>query len=378
MAEVVKLPLVHQTMFAELVGRCQDAGFDQQLPENGSLLQVTARGRRYWYYAGYKANGGEGQSVRYRKYVGSVDDPQVTARVEAFATIKSGAQERRQMVRSLTAARLPTPAGLVGDVVEALWKAGFFRLRGVLVGTVAFQAYCGFLGVRIPDAMTMTGDADFAQFHSVSSLVEDGMPPMLEVLRGVDPAFEPVPHLGSRVRSSKFRMGERFQVEFLTPNRGSDDHQGKPSTMPALGGAGAEPLRYLDFLIRQPVVSVLLHKSGVPVTVPAPERYAVHKLIVAVHRRSDANGRLKAQKDIQQAGLLCQALLLERRAADLGFAWMEAWDRGPKWAEALARGYRRLEAAAAATLARAVADACREDGKDTASYLQGTGHPAAA
>jgi len=31
-----KLPLTHQTMFADLVGRCMDASFDEQLPENGS------------------------------------------------------------------------------------------------------------------------------------------------------------------------------------------------------------------------------------------------------------------------------------------------------------------------------------------------------
>jgi hypothetical protein len=113
---------------------------------------------------------------------------------------------------------------------------------------------------------------------------------------------------------------------------------------------------------------VLLHKSGVPVTVPAPERYAVHKLIVATHRKTDSNGRLKAQKDIQQAGLLFQALTLERRTTDIGFAWIEAWDRGPKWQEGLTTGFNRLDAYTAATLRKAVADACREDGKNAVDY----------
>lgn len=40
---VAKLPLTHQTMFAELIERCRDADFDQQLPENGSVVQVTAK-----------------------------------------------------------------------------------------------------------------------------------------------------------------------------------------------------------------------------------------------------------------------------------------------------------------------------------------------
>lgn len=60
--------------------------------------------------------------------------------------------------------------------------------------------------------------------------------------------------------------------------------------MPALGGASADPLRFLDFLIYEPVRAVLLHKSGISVIVPAPERYAVHKLIVASRRVVDTIG----------------------------------------------------------------------------------------
>lgn len=41
-----------------------------------------------------------------------------------------------------------------------------------------------------------------------------------------------------------------------------------------------------------------VHRSGVPVTVPSPERYAVPKLIVASRRQSDANGIAKREKDV--------------------------------------------------------------------------------
>ena len=59
---------------------------------------------------------------------------------------------------------------MTGDVVEALWKAGFFRLRGVLVGTAAFQAYAGLLGVKLGSTALITSDVDLAQFHSTSLL----------------------------------------------------------------------------------------------------------------------------------------------------------------------------------------------------------------
>jgi hypothetical protein len=362
MAKLTKLSLAHQTMFADLIERAMDASFDEQFPENGSFLQVTSKGRSYWYYSGYKPTGGEdGGALRDRKYVGPVDDPAVTSRVHRFGVMKESFKERRQMVQSLTAVGLPSPVGFVGNVTEALWKAGLFRLRGVLIGTLAFQAYGGLLGVRIPGAPLMTADADFAQFHSISTAVDDQMPPILDVLSALDSSFTPVPHVGSRMLSTKYRNSKGFMVEFLTPNRGSDDNQGRPAVMDALGGSGAEPIRYLDFLIHNPVRSVLLHKGGIPVNIPSPERYAIHKLIVSTHRKPDGNGRLKRQKDLVQSGMLFQALEMEGRLTDVGLAWMEAWARGPRWQEGLRVGAQSLDQRAFALLHTAVDRACREE-----------------
>ena len=62
-----------------------------------------------------------------------------------------------------------------------------------------------------------------------------------------------------------------------------------------MGGAGADPLRIPDLLIRDRIRAILLHKSGVPVTVPALERYVIHKIIVASPHRmaKDAAGRFR-------------------------------------------------------------------------------------
>ncbi|WP_204320311.1 GSU2403 family nucleotidyltransferase fold protein, partial [Proteus vulgaris] len=70
----------------------------------------------------------------------------------------------------------------------------------------------------------------------------------------------------------------------------------------------AEPLRFMDYLLRAPVRSVVLHGAGVAVTVPAPERFAVHKLIVSSRRLTDAIGAAKSRKDVMQAGELIVAL----------------------------------------------------------------------
>ncbi|MNV59024.1 hypothetical protein D3C71_1514240 [compost metagenome] len=135
-----------------------------------------------------------------------------------------------------------------------------------------------------------------------------------------------------------FSNSVNYRVEFLTTNRGSDDYTGKPSPMPALGGASAENLRFLDFLIYEPVRTVLLHREGVSVNIPAPERYAVHKLIVASRSRTDALGRAKRDKDLVQASLLSEALVETRLSYLLADAYREAWARGEAWQEAILSG----------------------------------------
>lgn len=325
------ITLAAQTMFAELLARSLDAEFDETFDERGTFVRKRSRGRMYWHHQRKI----DGKIVGL--YVGPVTDKSITDRVERFQSLKTDFRERQEMVRALRATGLPAPDRITGEIVEALWKAGFFRLRGVLIGTVAYQAYAGLLGVRLGGAALMTQDADFAQFWGISQNIGDSMPPMLDVLRAVDPTFKEVPTLDSPFVTTSYVNRARYKVEFLTPNRGGDEHQAKPAKMPALGGASAQPLRHLDYLIHQPERSVLLYKGGIPVTVPRAERYAVHKLIVAVERREQA----KAGKDIMQAGTLISALAT-RRPLELAEAWHAAWQVGPRWREKLESGRARL------------------------------------
>lgn len=319
-----KIALASQTMFAELIERCLDASFDQDFDERGQFVKVTSKDRDYWYFQQYGGGGRE------RRYVGPVADAEITTRVESFAELKADFSERRELVRAL-ASVLPRPDALTGDIVDAFWKAGFFRLRGVLIGTIAFQCYSGLLGVKLPATSLMTQDADFAQFKAISDAVDDTMPPMLEVLHKVDETFREVPDLEANA-AAVFVNKRKYRVEFLTPNRSSDDYMSKPAAMPALGGASARPMRFLDYLIKDPVWGVILHKGGVPVRVPEPARFAVHKLIIST-RRHEASFA-KAEKDRFQASVIIEALS-ERRAFDLGEALHIAEENGPKWKAAI-------------------------------------------
>jgi hypothetical protein len=326
-----QIPHGYQTLYSELAQRSLDAAFTAEFSTEGRFVTAQVKDRRYWYF-----DLPTGEGTKKRIYVGPADDPEITRRVETFKDLKADIRESRKLVSTLVReAYLPRPERLAGDIVEALAVAGFFRLRGVLVGTVAYQCYSAVLGVRLPGTAMATGDADFAQFHSISVAVDDQMPPALETLKAVDPTFREVPHQAEPRSTTRYASRSGYQVEFLTPNRGSDDYTGRPTPMPALGGAAAQPLRFLEFLIHQPIRAVLLHGAGVPVLVPAPERYAVHKLIVANRRRLDNDGTAKSRKDLAQAVAILDTMIEQRRAEDLADAFTEAVDRGPAWREAL-------------------------------------------
>ena len=338
-----EIALSSQSMFAELLQRCLDGEFDETFQEQGSFVRRRRDARYYWYFR-WDAGG-----AKHERYVGPVTDKSITDRVTRFASIKSDYKQRREMVRALIATRLPAPDAMAGSVVEALWKLGFFRLRGVLVGSLAYQCYAGPLGIRLTAASVRTADADFAQFWGVSENIGESMEHPLIVLRTIDPTFQDVPNISDPFVTSRYSNKTGYKVGFLTPNRSSDDHTGKPAKMKALAGADAQPLRHLEFLIHQPERSVMLFGGGVPVTLPRAERYAVHKLIVAVERRD----QIKAQKDIVQAGTLITATA-RRRPLDLGEAWLEAWTIGPRWREKLDAGRQRLSDGERAELSRVV------------------------
>jgi hypothetical protein len=64
------------------------------------------------------------------------------------------------------------------------------------------------------------------------------------------PTFRAIAHRSGAAAKSAFVTDGGYRVEFFTSNRGSDDHLDHLARMPALGGASADPLRFLDFLIR--------------------------------------------------------------------------------------------------------------------------------
>jgi hypothetical protein len=157
------------------------------------------------------------------------------------------------------------------------------------------------------------------------------------VLKEVDNTFRALPHVHSDKSVTSYRANGGLGVDFLTPNEGPDTDA--PQRLPALQ-TDADPLRFLGFLIRDPEPAVVLQDAGIYVTVPSPERYAVHKLIVSRRRRP---GAAKQQKDVQQSAALL-ALLAQKRPFELKSIWKEAY-RGKTWRQLLGEGLSQLPAA---------------------------------
>jgi hypothetical protein len=365
MASTPRLDITYQILYSELVQRSLDESFTSDFSSNGRFVAVGVKGKKYWYFDTPKLDG-TGQD---RRYVGPTDDSGITKRVEAFKDLKANLKGRRRLVSTLTRdAHLPRPPLMTGQVVGELGKAGFFRLRGVLVGTVAYQCYSAVLGRRLVAAAMQTNDADFAQFREISAAIGDSLPPILDVLRQVDPTFREIPRQADGRASTQFVSRDGFKVEFLTPNRGSDDQEGKPVQMPALGGAAAFPLRFLDFLIYQPIRAVMLHGAGVPVLIPSPERYAVHKLIVATRRTQDRDVTAKSAKDRLQARSIFEAMIGNRQNADFASAFIEAWDRGDHWKAAIRKSIATYDDNFQISLRTELARGVTELGSDPLDY----------
>lgn len=321
--------LLMQTTYAELLELCASAAFSDAFSEEGVFTVKTVRGRRYWYFQSSTAQG------RTQKYVGP-ETPELLKKIAHHREIRDDKRQRRSLISMLVRSfGLPRPIPEIGKILAALSRAGVFRLRGVLVGTLAYETYSAMLGIKLPLATLKTADVDVAQFKNVSVAIEDQTPPILDILKEVDKTFRAVPHVSDGLRSTSYQAKGGLRVDFLTPNEGPDTDE--PQLLKAFG-TEAQPLRFLDYLIHSPEWAVVLYDAGTYVPVPLPERYAIHKLIVSRRRPV---GAAKQDKDIRQAEALLN-VLAEKRPHELKSAWEEACQRGEKWRRLLAEGMGQL------------------------------------
>lgn len=297
----------------------------------GTPTLIRRGGRGYWYDS-FRV----GTQVR-KRYLGE-DTPDLAHRMAALredrAPLEQRRRDRARLVRLLRAEGFLGLDPTSGSLMAALSAAGVFRLGGTVVGTHAFRLYEGELNLSLSLEQTaQTDDLDIASFERLSLALEDAAaPPVQQVLADFD--FSPVPSLQPG-RTWRWRQTQgNALVEFLTPAFGEEGLR----DLPALG-VQAQALRHLNYLIADPIPAAIPYRSGVLVQVPRPERFALHKLIVAERRR--AEDRLKSAKDRAQAAVLIEVLARDR-PEDLAEAHEEALARGPRWRARIAASLARM------------------------------------
>lgn len=299
----------------------------------GTPTRVERGGRVYWYDS-YRV----GSAVQ-KAYIGE-DSPELRARLDRVAALAAmQAENRRHRARLIRILRAEGFSGVdvaTGSLLQALQRAGVFRLGGTIVGTQAFRLYEGELGIRFAfDQAAQTNDLDIASFERLSLALGDIVSAPLQAVLA-DFAFEAVPALErDKVWRWKQTRGELL-VEFLTPSFEEDEGLRPLAAL----GVHAQALHFLNFLIAEPIAAAVTYRSGVLVRLPRPERFAIHKLIIA-DRRLEGPDSLKAVKDRAQASALIDSLA-EDRPEDLVEAYEDAMARGKRWQTRIAATLARL------------------------------------
>lgn len=271
------------------------------------------------------------------RYLGP-DTPDLRARIEAA---KADAEDKKAferrcstLVAQLRSAGLPALDRDTGKVLNAMARVGVFRLGGTLVGTHAFRLYSAELGVQFGSVLSATEDVDLASFENLKLVIDDEVDPSIsETFKALD--LEPMLGLDRKNRPTRWRMrGGGTSVDFLAPRMREDSDILYLEPL----GVYAQSLSFLNFLIADPIPAVALYRSGLLLQIPTPERYAIHKLIVA--QRRHASSAAKAVKDLAQAEALI-GVLAEDRPGALEAAYSDAIKRGPKWREAIKKSFKQ-------------------------------------
>lgn len=300
-----------------------------------SFVSKQIKGSKHWYLQ---------LTVGSRKtqhYLGP-DSPETRSLVEQEKSLWDKAVPdlvaRENLVAMLLSGGAAGVSAVEARVFELLERAGIFLVGGVLVGSHAFSIYGNMLGVRWASETTRTHDMDVAMDYRVLIGIRDHKVNLRQVLAESEMGFLEVPALDRKAPSTKFRIkGRQLSVDLLTPLLGRP--AAKPVHLDALN-TYAEPVRFLDYLLEDTQPAVIVARAGILVNVPAPGRYALHKLVTA--ERRIAALQTKRTKDLQQAEQLI-TVLLRNRPADLRVASRAVSKQPVKFRQQMQAGIARLK-----------------------------------
>lgn len=293
------LPETTQTAYSTLLQKLGSSRF--ALLANIGFTSKIVNDKTYWYCQYTDISG-----VRKQRYIGA-DTPETKAIIDGI-TLSNVTQsqimtDRKRLVAMIAAGGGSVEKGRPAKIIEKLADAGVFDAGGMLIGSYAFSCYGNLLGVAFDESMRRTEDMDVAYDRSIEigfvrdirADINDAAPEMIEP-KQINPWVPPYEMVAP----------DGFKIEFLTSRVGPHDKAPIPVERFKVN---AQPLEFLDYLIKGSVEAAILYGAGILVNVPDPARFAIHKLAIS-QLRPAANPE-KSRKDIQQATALIQYFLTE-------------------------------------------------------------------
>jgi hypothetical protein len=327
-----ELNLSAHTAYAELFEQARGFEMTSSLGGlKGSFQKLERKGKQYWYFAYRDPD----QKTR-MAYVGP-DDMRVQQLIDRFAQMRQD-KPLAPAARSAIALGCAPAAPKHFRIIKRLSEYGFFRAGGILIGTHAFLAMGNMLGVRWRDGAS-TLDVDFAHAGRNISVA---LPASIKLdvhsaLESLEMGLLPITQFNGMAGAQYRNVADQeLRVDFVT----SMSRDNRIVVLPDLNLA-LEPLKFMEFSLEQTTQGCIFGNTGAcVVNLPAPERYAVHKLIV--HGERPVGERAKSRKDLLQAASLA-SYFLENGQADLfSAAWRDALSRGRGWKDRAVQGHDAL------------------------------------
>lgn len=287
----------------------------------GTIVEHN-RGNAVYYYRQFMDAEGKRQQLTLG---GPKGDAEADERVAAVAAQIEQAKDLISRIRELAKLGFQIADNKTYATMAVLYNHGLFQAGAVLVGSHAYAVLLNSLGIKAIAYETEDIDIARARQLALQNLPSGGL---LDILRETGIDFVPVPPFNRGDPPTSFKQAgkTRFHVDLLVPSK---DDTFPTVAVPELG-AHASGMPYLAYLLGQSHMGTLISRHGaVPVRVPDPARFAIHKILVS---RLRTNMLIKSQKDVQQACVLL-AMLGEHRSGDIELACSDL----PKSARTLVR-----------------------------------------
>ena len=291
--------------FTDLVDSVHDTWPAGAFPLQGAFYKQKRGQKEYWYHV---MRDRAAPSGRRSVYVGVVGDSDVEALIKSHGHEHERYKLQKETASLLRRAGLPAPDPMTGQLTQVFQKADLFRSGAVLFGAAAYKSYGGILGFKLSGIDRTPGAEGIETVNVASGARLSELEGFEKILKLIDASFASITdEEHSTAGLTRFETASGFKVNHYSSLRLDQELS-----------AQIDPI---DFLIKNPVRSALLHREGVAVLVPEPARHALYDLAFGRMPRLGREGKATQYRIVE----LIKAIELAGRTSEIAEAWSDLW-----------------------------------------------------